>query len=108
MVSVIDIVVDYFLSRAALQILSRVIADGSVWHDRVRRGSRSSSSNDWGEFAGGMPLYGDHVYPHFVRSALGNPGQSPEPIRKIPQELIPLAPAEVPAIGVGPGLTFPL
>lgn len=50
-----------------------------------------------------MPFYRERVYPHLVR-VLGNP----EPIRKIRQELLPLAQGEVLEIGVGPGVNFPL
>ena len=49
-----------------------------------------------------MPFYRDHVYPHLV-AILGNP----KPIRKIRQQLVPLARGEVLEIGVGPGVNFP-
>jgi hypothetical protein len=49
-----------------------------------------------------MPFYRDHVYPHLV-GILGNP----KPIRKIRQQLVPLAQGEVLEIGVGPGVNFP-
>lgn len=48
-----------------------------------------------------MPFYRDYIYPFLVRW-LGNP----EPIRKIRQQLIPLAQGTVLEVGVGSGANF--
>ena len=49
-----------------------------------------------------MPLYRDYLYPHLV-DKLGNPS----PIKKVRQQIIPLAQGEVLEIGVGSGANFP-
>ena len=48
-----------------------------------------------------MSFYRNRVYPQIV-SVLGNP----EPIRKIRQQIIPLAQGTVLEVGVGPGVNF--
>ena len=48
-----------------------------------------------------MPFYKDHVYPLLVNT-MGDPG----PIRKIRQQIIPLAQGTVLEIGVGSGINF--
>ena len=48
-----------------------------------------------------MPFYRNHIYPHLI-SMLGNP----KPIRKVRQQIIPLAQGEILEIGVGPGVNF--
>src|SRR5262249_42245395 len=45
-----------------------------------------------------MPLYRDHIYP-FLVSKLGDP----EPIRRVRQQIIPLAQGKVLEIGIGAG-----
>src|SRR3990172_6648044 len=48
-----------------------------------------------------MPFYKDRIYPHLV-DVLGDP----PPIRKVRQEIIPLAQGKVLEIGVGSGANF--
>lgn len=48
-----------------------------------------------------MPFYKDHIYPYLV-DVLGDP----PPIRKIRQQIIPLAQGKVLEIGVGSGANF--
>jgi len=48
-----------------------------------------------------MAFYKDHVYPHLV-TVLGNP----KPIRKIREQIVPMAEGTVLEIGVGPGVNF--
>lgn len=50
-----------------------------------------------------MSFYRDRIYPHLV-NRLGNP----EPIRRVRQQIIPLAEGKVLEIGAGSGANFPL
>jgi ubiquinone/menaquinone biosynthesis C-methylase UbiE len=49
-----------------------------------------------------MPFYRDHIYPYLV-DILGNP----LPIKKVRQQIIPLAQGKVLEIGAGSGANFP-
>jgi ubiquinone/menaquinone biosynthesis C-methylase UbiE len=48
-----------------------------------------------------MPFYRDYIYPHLI-NLLGNP----QPIRKVRQQIVPLAQGKVLEIGVGSGANF--